>query len=175
MHIWKLHVSRLEVFVSFQPFLSLSFPRLCLVRKCSSHRNYGTPNTTLRMWKKLAEPAWPTSACLTWTSTSCTGQWPFSKQLCTVNQFHAHLCESPFNVLCVCLCVCGFRRGKELMPRREDGSICYSDTHYRDTWAAMEGLVDKGLVRAIGLSNFNARQTADIITIAKHKPVVNQV
>lgn len=68
-----------------------------------------------------------------------------------------------------------FQRGKELMPRREDGSICYSDTHYRDTWAAMEGLVDKGLVKAIGLSNFNARQTGDIISVAKHKPVVNQV
>lgn len=61
------------------------------------------------------------------------------------------------------------------MPRREDGSICYSDTHYRDTWAAMESLVDKGLVKAIGLSNFNARQTDDIISIARHKPVVNQV
>lgn len=61
------------------------------------------------------------------------------------------------------------------MPRREDGSIYYTDTHYRDTWAAMESLVDKGLVRAIGLSNFNARQTADIIRVAKHKPVVNQV
>lgn len=61
------------------------------------------------------------------------------------------------------------------MPRREDGSVCYSDTHYRETWAAMESLVDKGLVRAIGLSNFNARQTDDIISIARHKPAVNQV
>lgn len=39
----------------------------------------------------------------------------------------------------------------------------------------MESLVDKGLVKAIGLSNFNARQTDDIISIARHKPVVNQV
>lgn len=61
------------------------------------------------------------------------------------------------------------------MPRREDGSVCYSDTHYRDTWAAMESLVDKGLVKAIGLSNFNARQTDDIISMARHKPAVNQV
>ncbi|XP_061585057.1 aldo-keto reductase family 1 member A1-A [Cololabis saira] len=68
-----------------------------------------------------------------------------------------------------------FQRGKELMPRRDDGSICYSDTHYRHTWKAMESLVDKGLVKAIGLSNFNARQTDDIISMAKHKPVVNQV
>ncbi|GLD59151.1 alcohol dehydrogenase [NADP(+)] [Lates japonicus] len=38
----------------------------------------------------------------------------------------------------------GISAGEELMPRREDGSICYSDTHYRLTWTAMESLlVDK--------------------------------
>ncbi|KAJ0019359.1 hypothetical protein NQD34_006928 [Periophthalmus magnuspinnatus] len=68
-----------------------------------------------------------------------------------------------------------FQRGKELIPRRDDGSVCYSDTHYRETWKAMESLVDKGLVKAIGLSNFNARQIDDIFSIAKYKPVVNQV
>ncbi|CAL8248263.1 unnamed protein product [Merluccius merluccius] len=68
-----------------------------------------------------------------------------------------------------------FQRGKELMPRRGDGSVCYSDTHYRDTWLAMERLVDEGLVRAIGLSNFNARQVDDIISMARYKPAVNQV
>lgn len=68
-----------------------------------------------------------------------------------------------------------FQRGKELMPRREDGSVCYSDTHYKETWKAMENLLDKGLVRAIGVSNFNARQIKDILSTAKHKPVVNQV
>lgn len=68
-----------------------------------------------------------------------------------------------------------FQRSKELMPRREDGSVCYSDTHYRETWKAMESLVDKGLVKAIGVSNFNARQINDILNMAKHKPVVNQV
>ncbi|XP_014847747.1 PREDICTED: alcohol dehydrogenase [NADP(+)] A-like isoform X2 [Poecilia mexicana] len=46
---------------------------------------------------------------------------------------------------------------------------------FKDTWKAMENLVDKGLVKAIGLSNFNARQIDDIIAIARHKPVVNQV
>uniref|UniRef100_A0A673K9K4 alcohol dehydrogenase (NADP(+)) n=1 Tax=Sinocyclocheilus rhinocerous TaxID=307959 RepID=A0A673K9K4_9TELE len=62
-----------------------------------------------------------------------------------------------------------------LMPQRPDGTIRYDDTHYRDTWAAMEKLVDQGLVKAIGLSNFNARQIDDILSFAKHKPVVNQV
>lgn len=61
------------------------------------------------------------------------------------------------------------------MPRRDDGTICYSDMHYRDTWKAMEDLVEKGLVKAIGLSNFNARQMDEIMRVAKHKPVVNQV
>ncbi|XP_016149883.1 alcohol dehydrogenase [NADP(+)] A isoform X2 [Sinocyclocheilus grahami] len=69
-----------------------------------------------------------------------------------------------------------FERGDELMPRRPDGTVRYdNNTHYRDTWAAMEKLVDQGLVKAIGLSNFNARQIDDILSIAKHKPVVNQV
>ncbi|MBN3301089.1 A1A1A dehydrogenase, partial [Amia calva] len=68
-----------------------------------------------------------------------------------------------------------FQRGDEVMPRREDGTIQYADTHYRDTWKAMEQLVDKGLVKAIGLSNFNAKQTDEILRICRHKPVVNQV
>lgn len=82
----------------------------------------------------------------------------------------------PFKIYAafVFLCV-PLRRGDELMPRRGDGSVCYSDTHYRDTWLAMERLVDKGLVRAIGLSNFNARQMDDIISTARHNPAVNQV
>ncbi|XP_064152798.1 aldo-keto reductase family 1 member A1-A [Anguilla rostrata] len=68
-----------------------------------------------------------------------------------------------------------FQRGAEVMPRNADGSIRYADTHYRDTWKAMEALVDLGLARAIGLSNFNARQVDDVLSIAKHKPAVNQV
>jgi len=34
----------------------------------------------------------------------------------------------------------------------------YSDVHYTETWGAMEKLVEDGLVKHIGLSNFNSEQ-----------------
>uniref|UniRef100_W5MHR3 alcohol dehydrogenase (NADP(+)) n=1 Tax=Lepisosteus oculatus TaxID=7918 RepID=W5MHR3_LEPOC len=68
-----------------------------------------------------------------------------------------------------------FERGEVLMPRNDDGTMRHGDTHYRDTWKVMEGLLDQGLVKAIGLSNFNAKQIDDILSICKYKPVVNQV
>ena len=32
------------------------------------------------------------------------------------------------------------------------------ESHYLETWAEMEKLVDEGLTKTIGLSNFNRRQ-----------------
>uniref|UniRef100_A0AAX7T8L2 alcohol dehydrogenase (NADP(+)) n=1 Tax=Astatotilapia calliptera TaxID=8154 RepID=A0AAX7T8L2_ASTCA len=60
-------------------------------------------------------------------------------------------------------------------PRKEDGTLLYDDTDYKLTWSAMEKLVGKGLVRAIGLSNFNSRQIDDILSVASVKPTVLQV
>uniref|UniRef100_A0A672YR23 alcohol dehydrogenase (NADP(+)) n=2 Tax=Sphaeramia orbicularis TaxID=375764 RepID=A0A672YR23_9TELE len=68
-----------------------------------------------------------------------------------------------------------FRRGDVNFPRKEDGTILYDDTHYKETWGAMEKLVGKGLVRAIGLSNFNSQQIDDILSVATIKPAVLQV
>ncbi|XP_037946115.1 1,5-anhydro-D-fructose reductase-like [Teleopsis dalmanni] len=50
-----------------------------------------------------------------------------------------------------------------------------SNVDYVDTWQAMEKLVDLGLVRGIGLSNFNSDQIQRVLDIARIKPVVNQV
>ncbi|EGC33972.1 hypothetical protein DICPUDRAFT_92315 [Dictyostelium purpureum] len=45
----------------------------------------------------------------------------------------------------------------------------------RDTWLEMEKLVEAGLVRSIGVSNFNVQSLIDLLSYAKIKPAVNQV
>jgi diketogulonate reductase-like aldo/keto reductase len=40
-------------------------------------------------------------------------------------------------------------------------------------WAKMEELVNKGLTKSIGVSNFNIQFLADMLTYAKIKPAVN--
>lgn len=51
----------------------------------------------------------------------------------------------------------------------------YSNVDYIDTWKAMERLVELGWVKSIGVSNFNSEQIARLLTVAKIRPVVNQV
>lgn len=47
--------------------------------------------------------------------------------------------------------------------------------HPIKVWREMEKLVDEGLVKSIGLSNFNIRRTRELLKEARIKPVVNQV
>lgn len=42
-------------------------------------------------------------------------------------------------------------------------------------WAQMEALVDKGLVKNIGVSNFNVQLTWDMLSYARIKPAFNEV
>ncbi|CAO1618966.1 unnamed protein product [Parajaminaea phylloscopi] len=43
------------------------------------------------------------------------------------------------------------------------------------TWRELEKLVDEGLVKSIGISNFNIRRTRELLKEARIKPVTNQV
>merc|ERR1712113_82439 len=63
-----------------------------------------------------------------------------------------------------------------MFPLDDEGYYCADmDSHYVETWAAMEALVDEGLTKSIGLSNFNKRQVEEILLNAKkHKPAVLQ-
>lgn len=67
------------------------------------------------------------------------------------------------------------RRGDNPFPKNVDGTIRYDSTHYKETWKALEALVDKGLVRALGLSNFSSRQIDDVLSVASVRPAVLQV
>lgn len=42
-------------------------------------------------------------------------------------------------------------------------------------WAQMEALVDKGLVKSIGVSNFNVQLLWDMLSYARIKPACNEV
>ncbi|RXJ02765.1 aldo/keto reductase [Anaerobacillus alkaliphilus] len=46
---------------------------------------------------------------------------------------------------------------------------------YLDTWRALEKLYKDGLVRAIGVSNFQIHHIEDVFSICEVKPMVNQV
>ena len=67
------------------------------------------------------------------------------------------------------------RRGDNPFPKNADGTIRYDSTHYKETWKALEALVAKGLVRALGLSNFSSRQIDDVLSVASVRPAVLQV
>jgi alcohol dehydrogenase (NADP+) len=61
------------------------------------------------------------------------------------------------------------------VPRNEDNSVKYAAVPILDTWRALEALVEEGLVRALGVSNFNAAQVNALCDAAKVQPVCNQV
>ncbi|CAD7942133.1 unnamed protein product [Amoebophrya sp. A25] len=64
-----------------------------------------------------------------------------------------------------------------MFPMEEDGTYsCDTSVHYTHTWGAMEQLVDDGLCRSIGISNFNLGQVMDLLAngCTKHKPSVLQ-
>ena len=58
---------------------------------------------------------------------------------------------------------------------RKGTVLCPGRTPLIETWGAMEKLVDEGLARAIGVSNFDEAQLRDLQRDARIQPAVNQV
>ncbi|XP_064075792.1 aldo-keto reductase family 1 member B1-like isoform X2 [Vanessa tameamea] len=68
-----------------------------------------------------------------------------------------------------------YKEDGELFPADEAGKIQFSDVDYVDTWKALEPLAKEGLVKSLGISNFNSKQIERLLEHATIKPVMNQV
>jgi diketogulonate reductase-like aldo/keto reductase len=69
-----------------------------------------------------------------------------------------------------------FQPGDEQDPRDANGQVIYDKgVTLLDTWRALEGLVDEGRCKAIGLSDITVDQTKEIYEAATIKPAVIHV
>ena len=69
-----------------------------------------------------------------------------------------------------------FRPGDEQDPRDASGNVIYDKgVTLLDTWRAMEGLVDDGRCKAIGLSDIKVNKVNEIVEAARIKPAVVHV
>ena len=69
-----------------------------------------------------------------------------------------------------------FQPGDEQDPRDADGNVIYDKgVTLLDTWRALEGLVDEGRCKAIGLSDVGLDKTKEIFEAARIKPAVVHV
>lgn len=62
-----------------------------------------------------------------------------------------------------------------VFPKSADDLISLDDLPVTKTWGGMEGCVDEGLARHIGVSNFSARKLQTLLNEARIKPAMNQV
>lgn len=68
-----------------------------------------------------------------------------------------------------------FKPSDKWFPIDSNGVFELADIDPAETWAAMEKLVEKGKVRAIGVSNFTKQRIKDLLTKTKTVPAVNQI
>ncbi len=76
------------------------------------------------------------------------------------------------NILNIYLC---WQEGDDIFPKDAEDKIIPGEAHFTDAWKEMEKLVEEGLIKSIGISNFNSKQIEELLAVAKIKPVTNQV
>lgn len=69
----------------------------------------------------------------------------------------------------------GYKEGESLSPLDEKGQVITSDVDYIETWQGMEDAKRLGLVKSIGVSNFNVEQLSRILYSCSITPTINQV
>ncbi|XP_074049696.1 aldo-keto reductase family 1 member D1 isoform X2 [Macrotis lagotis] len=70
-----------------------------------------------------------------------------------------------------------FKPGNGFYPKDENGKWLFHEVNLCQTWEALEACKDAGLVKSLGVSNFNHKQLERILNKPglKYKPVCNQV
>lgn len=63
----------------------------------------------------------------------------------------------------------------DLVPTGTDGKVIDGKIDYLEAWQGLEDCVKAGLVKSIGISNFNTKQIERLLGAATIKPVTNQV
>lgn len=68
-----------------------------------------------------------------------------------------------------------FARGDESFPKDKDGKVKTGDSDYVDTYKAMEKVMQKGKVKAIGVSNFSKAELERLIAETNVVPAAHQI
>jgi len=69
----------------------------------------------------------------------------------------------------------GFDKGYDPNIGNTPSADKFDSVPISETWGAMEALVEEGLVKAIGVSNFTCALVQDLLTYCKIKPALNQM
>ena len=89
-----------------------------------------------------------------------------SRRRLQIDDVDCYLIHTPF----------AFRPGDELDPRDEHGQVIYdSGVTLADTWRALEGLVEDGHCKSIGVTDVTLGKLKEIVAAAWIKPAVVQV
>ncbi|XP_037510295.1 aldo-keto reductase family 1 member B1 [Rhipicephalus sanguineus] len=113
------------------------------------------------------EDLWITSKlwCTYYTRARAVEGCQLSLKLLGLEYLDLYLMHWPF----------GYKDGDDFFPRDAAGEIIDSDVDYVEVWKGMEDCVAQGLVRSIGVCNFNKQQMDRLYESASIKPAVLQV